>query len=76
MLWVLWLQQGMFYFLSLYILSFYEFKCTYLNFEFFLFLTKVIHPKYYKHLKKKDPIKAIWADKKWDGFWKISLYIK
>jgi hypothetical protein len=33
---------------------------------------KVIHPKYYKHLKKG----AVWADKKWAGFWQISLYIK
>ena len=35
--------------------------------------SKVIHPKQYKHLKKA---KAIWADKKWAGFWQISLYIK
>ena len=26
----------------------------------------VIHPKYYKHLKKGGT-KAIWADKKWAG---------
>ena len=31
--------------------------------------------KYYKYVKKVPP-KAIWADKKWAGFWQISLYIK
>ena len=36
---------------------------------------KVIHPKYYKHLKKCAH-QAIWTDKKWAGFWQISLYIK
>ena len=36
---------------------------------------KVVHPKYYKHLKKVLT-KAIWADKKWTGFWQISLHIK
>ena len=33
--------------------------------------TKVIHPKYYKHLKKAAHGSAIWADEKWTGFWKI-----
>ena len=41
---------------------------------FWLYI-KVIHRKYYKHLKKVLT-KAIWADKKWAGFWQISLYIK
>ena len=36
---------------------------------------RYIDPKYYKHLKKVLN-KAIWADKKWTGFWQISLYIK
>ena len=36
---------------------------------------KVIHPKYYKHLKK-GAHQAIWADKKWAGFWQVSLYSK
>ena len=33
---------------------------------------KVIHPKYYKHLKK-GAHQSIWADKKWACFWQISL---
>ena len=37
--------------------------------------SKGIHPKYYRHLKKVLT-KAIWAEKKWAGFWKVSLYIK
>ena len=37
---------------------------------------KVIDPKYYMHLNKGARTKAIWADKKWVGFWQISLYIK
>ena len=28
------------------------------------------------HIWKKVLTKAIWADKKWAGFWQISLYIK
>ena len=43
--------------------------------EIFQPVFKVIHPKYYKHLKKV-PTKAIWVDKKWAGLWQISLYIK
>ena len=42
---------------------------------FFKAFIKVIHPKYYRHLKK-ELTKAIWADKKWAGFWQISQYIK
>ena len=43
--------------------------------EIFQPVFKVIHPKYYKHLKKVLT-KSIWSDKKWAGFWQISLYIK
>ena len=28
------------------------------------------------NFRKKVLTKAIWADKKWAGFWQISLYIK
>ena len=34
---------------------------------FFRFLLKVVHPKYYKHLKKAP--QHNWADKKWADFW-------
>ena len=37
---------------------------------------KVIHPKYYKYLKKGAHPKPFRADKKLAGFWQISLYIK
>ena len=37
-------------------------------------MSKVIHPKNYKHLKKVLT-KAICADKKWAVFLQISLYI-
>ena len=38
--------------------------------------TKVVHPKYYKHLKEAAHISAIWANEKWASFLQISLCIK
>ena len=42
--------------------------------------SSMVHPKLYVpstiNIWKKVLIKAIWADKKWAGFWQISLYIK
>ena len=32
---------------------------------------KVIHPKYYKHVK--ESAHHIWADRKWAGFWQVYL---
>ena len=40
------------------------------------FRTKVIHPKYYKHLKKGAPQSHVWADKKWSGFNTANIYIE
>ena len=37
---------------------------------------RVVHPKLCINILKKVPNKAIWADKKWGGFWQISRYIK
>ena len=36
---------------------------------------KVVHPKYYKHLKKSAHQSHL-GRQKWAGFWQISLYIK
>ena len=36
---------------------------------------KVIHPKYYKHLKKGAQESHL-GRQKWASFWQISLYIK
>ena len=50
--------------------------CPFSTMYFVLCLVdKVIRPKYYKHLKKV-PTKAIWADKKWVGFWQITYFAK
>ena len=43
--------------------------------HFFLLSKSHIHPKYYKHLKKGAHQSHL-SDKKWAGFWQISLCIK
>ena len=44
---------------------------------FILRTPKLYSPStYYKHLKKGAHQSQFWADKKWAGFWQISLYIE
>ena len=40
-----------------------------------LVLQKVIHSKYYKHLKK-GAHQSYLGRQKWAGFWRINLYMK
>ena len=64
--------QDSFEFLTKFLIS--KFLGMY-NFGLGLEPPKVIHPKYYKHLKK-GACQSHLGRQKWAGFWQISLYIK